>query len=152
MRGQSVTPGRRRVTSMAGPTVGGTVLVVDGRDRGRVELADTYLRRLRGMLGRRTLPDALLLLPGGSVHGWGMRDTLDVAFLGLEPAGDRRHGPFRVVRVGVLRPWRLLGSPRGVRAVLESPAGTFSGWGLVVGSLVSPDGRTAGRREGACQT
>jgi len=52
----------------------------------RVGLADSALRRLRGMLGRPAPgPDeGLLLLPCRAVHMMGMRYALDVAFLDRE--------------------------------------------------------------------
>lgn len=102
-------------------------LVVDGVDRGPLVLANTALARLRGMLGRRPLPPALLLRPGGSVHGLGMLAALDVALL---------DGDDQVLRVLLLRPFGLTRPRRGVRSVLESPAGTFASWGLTPGSRV----------------
>lgn len=116
----------------------GLVLLVDGREVAEVELAATYLRRLRGMLGRRRLPEALLLVPGGSVHGMGMTVSLDVAQ--LVPATGRRRqvvGEHTVARTGLLRPFGLLGSARGVRSTLEAPAGSFARWGLEPGVTVS---------------
>lgn len=104
-----------------------------------VELADTYLRRLRGMLARRRLPEALLLVPGGSVHGLGMTVALDVALLApLDAAGRGRHvlGRHQVVRTARLSPFGLVGSARGVRSVIEAPAGSFERWGLRAGDVV----------------
>lgn len=102
-------------------------IVLDGVDRGPLLLADTARLRLRGMLGRRPLPPALLLRPAGSVHGVGMRAALDVALLDSEA---------RVLVVLRLRPFGLTRPRRRVRSVLESPAGTFADWGLAVGSRV----------------
>lgn len=103
-----------------------------------VIVADTYWKRLRGMLGRRPLPAGLLLVPGGSVHGIGMTTRLDVAFLApLDARSDKVSGPHRVVRTAVLRPLGLLGSRRGVRAVLEAPAGSFTRWGVAAGSVLT---------------
>jgi uncharacterized membrane protein (UPF0127 family) len=103
-------------------------LAVDGTEVARVELADTALRRARGMLARRTLPEALLLQPCSSVHGVGMRAALDVAFL------DRTG---TVLDVVVLRPWSQPKGRRGAAAVLEAPAGSFTRWGLTTGSRVA---------------
>jgi uncharacterized membrane protein (UPF0127 family) len=114
--------------------------VVDGTQVAEVELADTYLRRLRGMLWRQELPAGLLLLPGGSVHGVGMTRSLDVAL--LVPADESSRGSrdaigtHRVVRTALLRPLGLVTSARGVRSVLEAPVGSFAGWGLATGSTV----------------
>lgn len=114
------------------------LLVVDGREVADVVVADTYLRRARGMLGRRQLPAALLLVPGGSVHGMGMTVPLDVAL--LSPVSGGRLdvvGEHRVRRTAVLRPFGLVGSRRGVRSTLEAPAGSFGRWGLTVDSVVA---------------
>lgn len=53
---------------------------------GQVGLADSALRRLRGMLGRPAPgpEEGLLLLPCRAVHMMGMRYALDVAFLDRE--------------------------------------------------------------------
>jgi len=111
-------------------------LLVDGEEVADAVLADTYLRRARGMLGRRPLPEALLLVPGGSVHGMGMTVPLDVALLSPVDGGDRVLGPHRVHRTALLRPFGLVPSQRGVRSTLEAPAGRFARWGLTTGSVV----------------
>ena len=111
-------------------------LVVDGVAVCDIEVAQTFVTRGRGMLWRRRLPEALLLYPGGSVHGVGMTRSLDVALLVPAAAqtapgrGGRAPGSYRVARIAVLRPFGLLGSRRGVRAVLEAPAGRFEWWQL----------------------
>lgn len=105
-----------------------------------VEVADTYLRRLRGMLGREVLPEALLLVPGGGVHGVGMRVPLDVAMLGRGGGAGR----YRVLKVARLRPFGLVNGARGTVAVLEAAAGSLERWGTAVGDeieLVEPGTR-----------
>lgn len=92
------------------------------------------------MLLRRPLPTALLLLPGGSVHGVGMTAALDVAVLrpvspparGRVPAG----APMQVAKLARLRPFGFVGSVRGACATLEAPAGAFARWGVEVGDEV----------------
>jgi uncharacterized membrane protein (UPF0127 family) len=109
-------------------------LVVDGRDVAAVRVADSGPARLRGLLGTAAeagppfARGALLLTPGNSVHGWGMRYDLDVAQL---DAG------FVVVRVVRLRRGGLVAPRRGVRHVLEAQRGAFEAWGLAAGSHVS---------------
>ena len=76
----------------------GSPLLVNGAEVATVEVADTWGARFRGLLGRRELPEALWLEPESSVHGIGMRVSLDVAL--LDPAG-------RVVETLVLRPWAV---------------------------------------------
>jgi uncharacterized membrane protein (UPF0127 family) len=108
-------------------------LLVDGRDVARLLVADTWSARLRGFLG--TVADgppyargALLISPGNSVHGWGMRYALDVAQL---------DSGLVVVRTAVLRRGGLVGARRGVRHVLEAERGAFAAWRLQAGSRVS---------------
>jgi uncharacterized membrane protein (UPF0127 family) len=106
-------------------------LRVDGREVAVCEVAETWRSRFRGLLGRRPLPEALLLRPESSVHGVGMREALDVAVL------DRDGVALAVL---VLRPWGVTSPRRGAAAVLEAPVGSFARWGLVEGSTVTLDG------------
>ena len=89
-------------------------------------VADSPLARMRGLLGRRTLPsgEGLLLRPAGSVHTAFMRFPIDVVFL------DRDGGVVGIAPE--LRPWRAAGR-RGARAVLELPAGECERRGLRTG-------------------
>lgn len=81
---------------------------------GRIEVADTFRSRLRGLMLRRSLPpgDGLLLTRTSSVHTCFMRFSVDVTFL------DARG---RTLREARLRPWRVAWC-RGGRYVLEVPA------------------------------
>ncbi|MCL2667287.1 MAG: DUF192 domain-containing protein [Micrococcales bacterium] len=106
-------------------------LLVDGSDVAPVIVADTYFRRLRGMLGRHPLPPALILIPTNSVHGMGMRDALDVAHLDSDGT---------VLSTTVLRPMRATRSVRGAKQVLEAPVGSFADWGLSCGSRIEVGG------------
>ncbi len=84
---------------------------------GAVEVAERFHARLRGLLGRASLPDGagMLLRPCRSIHMWFMRFPIDAAFL------DADLRVLRVVRH--LRPWRIAVAPRGTRCVLETAAG-----------------------------
>lgn len=108
-------------------------LLVDGHDVGPVLVADTASARLRGMLLRRPLPPALLLVPGNSVHGVGMVQVLEVALLDAS---------LQVRRVCRLRPFGMTRPRRDIASVLEAPVGSFARWGLVPGSqlAVEPGG------------
>jgi uncharacterized membrane protein (UPF0127 family) len=83
----------------------------------RCVLADTALSRLRGLLGRKELPndEGLLLTPGRSIHTWLMQFPIDVVFLesDLTVLGMRE----------AVKPWRIA-RWRGARSVLELPAGS----------------------------
>jgi len=98
----------------------------------RTELADTPLRRLRGLLGRRSLPagDGLLLQPSPSIHSAFMRFEFDAVFL------DR---DLQVVHLAErIPPWRTR-SARRARSVLELAAGEIERRGVQVGDLLVID-------------
>ncbi|NUN93702.1 MAG: DUF192 domain-containing protein [Verrucomicrobiae bacterium] len=72
--------------------------------------------------------DALLIPRCRSVHTWFLRGALDLLFV------DEQGGVRRVVeRAG---PWRFFFGPREARAVIELPAGTLCGIGVVNGDRV----------------
>lgn len=60
-----------------------------------LRIAASYRRRARGLLGRDGVDGALMITPCGSVHSFGMRFTIDVAYL------DWR---FNVLAVHTMRP------------------------------------------------
>ncbi|MGW1071408.1 DUF192 domain-containing protein [Streptomyces sp. NPDC002537] len=92
-----------------------------------LEIAASYRARTRGLLGRDTVEGALLLSPASSVHTFGMRFPIDVAYL------DR---DLRVLAVRTMPTGRLgLPRPRS-RHVLEAAAGAMAGWGLRAGVRV----------------
>ncbi|MFB7500297.1 DUF192 domain-containing protein [Streptomyces sp. NPDC056161] len=105
-------------------------LIVRG-ERGEVsvplEIAASYRARTRGLLGRDAVNGAIMLSPAVSVHTFGMRIPIDVAYL------DRR---LNVIAVRTMKPGRL-GLPRlRSRHVLEAEAGVMAGWGVRVGGMV----------------
>jgi uncharacterized membrane protein (UPF0127 family) len=101
------------------------VLVVDGRAVAPVEVAATRWARARGLLGRPAI-EAAMWLPGvRSVHTFGMATTIDVA---------RCDGELVVLRIDQLAPGALVLPLRRARHTLEAGAGSFTTWGLRVGS------------------
>jgi uncharacterized membrane protein (UPF0127 family) len=102
----------------------------------RCLLAETALTRMRGLLGRRSLPsgDGILLKPASSVHMAFMRFAIDAVFL------DR---DMRVVKIAAdLKPWRAAGA-RGSKSVLEIPSGEAERRGVTVGDLLAADSSPA---------
>ncbi|MCC2279580.1 DUF192 domain-containing protein [Streptomyces sp. ET3-23] len=90
-----------------------------------LEIAASWRARTRGLLGRTGVDGALLLTPAGSVHTFGMRFALDVAYLDRE---------FTVLDVSRMPPGRL-GTPRfRARHVLEAEAGAMARWGVRPGA------------------
>jgi uncharacterized membrane protein (UPF0127 family) len=108
----------------------------DGRTVCTAAIADNPLTRLRGLLGRPSLPagEGLLIRPAPSIHTLFMRFAIDAVFLDAD---------MRVLGVEeALRPWRAAGR-RGARAVLELPAGAAAGAGVREGErlALAPAGR-----------
>ncbi len=92
-----------------------------------VAIADSFFMRLRGLMGRKTLPNAsgLLLTPCDSVHMCFMRFPIDVVYL------DKDLIILKVVKG--LKPWTGLSMCRGAWAALELNAGEAERFGCVVG-------------------
>jgi uncharacterized protein len=83
----------------------------------KLEVADTFWQRLRGLLFRRALEpgEGLLIVPCRSIHTHWMRRAIDVALLD-------RHGVVLAVHLNV-RPWRMVHGTKDTHAVLETAAG-----------------------------
>lgn len=96
----------------------------------RVERADSFWRRLRGLMFRTALPlgTGLLIRPCNQVHTYWMRFPIDVVF--LDRAG-------RVVGVqSELHPGRMWPRVKGAHAALELPAGTVAATRTAPGDLL----------------
>lgn len=85
----------------------------------KVEIAHTFFRRLKGLLGRKFLPPGtgLLIKPCRAVHTAGMSFPIDVAFVDRE---DRI-----CFLMEVLTPWKISPVIKQASYVVEAPAGTF---------------------------
>ena len=93
----------------------------------RVELANTFLKRLCGLMFRRRLApaEALWLRPCNGVHTFWMLFAIDVIFLDRE---------LRIVKlVENMRPFRVTTPHLSAQSVLEAPAHTISRIDLKVG-------------------
>jgi uncharacterized protein len=96
----------------------------------RCEVADTFLTRLKGLLGRRGFApgEGLLIRPASSIHMFFMRFAIDAVFLDRE---------LRVLLIRPnLAPWRIAGA-RGARSVLELAAGEAARTGLRPGEQLA---------------
>lgn len=93
----------------------------------RLEIANTFWTRLRGLMLRRGLAagQALWIRPCNGVHTFWMRFAIDVVFLDRE---------MRVIKlVENMRPFRLTTPRRAARSVVELPAHTIAQTGLRLG-------------------
>jgi uncharacterized membrane protein (UPF0127 family) len=96
-------------------------LLRDGQVLASLEVAATRAERRRGLRGRDGITGALLLRPARSVHTFGVRFPIDVAWCDKD---------LRVLRVATVGRRRVTRAVRGARAVLEAEAGSFESWGL----------------------
>lgn len=96
----------------------------------RLDLADRFWPRFRGLMLRRPPPDekGLLLTGCASIHTLFMRYRLDIAWL---DAGGRV-----LACVPDLKPWRARLGPRGTAHVLELKAGGLEALGIEAGSRI----------------
>ncbi|MEZ5321863.1 MAG: DUF192 domain-containing protein [Microthrixaceae bacterium] len=102
-------------------------LVRDGEVLASVEVATGAGARARGLLGRDGL-DGAMWLPGvKSVHSFGMRFDLDVAFVDADGL---------VFKTVLLRRNRISAPHPRAGGVLEAQAGAFREWTLHVGDVV----------------
>jgi uncharacterized membrane protein (UPF0127 family) len=99
-------------------------LLRDGEVLASLTIASSRADRRRGLLGRDGLDGALLIERARSVHTFGMRFPIDVAFCDDDLV---------VRRTVALRPGRVTRPVRGAHSAIEAEAGAFATWGLVVG-------------------
>jgi uncharacterized protein len=96
----------------------------------RVRVADTWVRRLRGALFRRSLPseEGCVLRPSFSIHTMFMQFPIDVVFLDQD---------LNVLKISAnVKPFHAA-SCRGAREVVELRAGECERRGLSVGDRVA---------------
>ncbi len=96
----------------------------------RIDLADRWWARLKGLLGRDRLEpgEGLLLRPCRAVHMLGMKTTLDIAFL---DATGRIVALYPELRPGARTRWHGT-----ARDALELPAGTLAATGTREGDTI----------------
>jgi hypothetical protein len=95
-----------------------------------IELADTSLRRMFGLLGRRGLDagGGLWIKPSSGVHTFGMAFRIDVVGLDHD---------LKVIKLWrCLAPFRVTSVSMKMKSVLELPCGTISQAQLKVGDQV----------------
>jgi uncharacterized membrane protein (UPF0127 family) len=102
----------------------------------RVELAESFGARFRGLMGRPSLPEGggLWLAGTSNIHMFFMRFPIDAVFL-ARPGPD---GTLRVIAAKPgLRPWTgIVPFVRGASSVMELPVGTIGASGTVAGDVV----------------
>lgn len=102
-------------------TTRGTLVAVE------LEIADSYFKRLKGLMGRPGLSPqhGLWIVPCSDIHSCFMRFEFDAVFV------DKTNQVLHLVES--MKPWRISKFVRGGHAVLELPAGTIAKTGTAVG-------------------
>lgn len=92
----------------------------------RIEIANNFWSRFRGLLGRPRLEagEGLLIAPCASIHCWGMKFAIDAIFLDRE---------YRVVSIHPEMKPGAMASNRKARYVLELMAGEAARHGIEIG-------------------
>lgn len=96
----------------------------------RAEVAESFLRRGIGLLGRSdwSRADGLVIVPSDGVHSLFMRMTIDVLHLGKDGTVTKL--------LPSLKPWRIGPIVWGGHAAVELPAGTAERTGTVIGDRI----------------
>lgn len=102
-------------------------LVRDDEVLASLEIADGRRERTRGLLGREGIEGAIYLTPCRSVHTFGMRFPIDVAFVDADLV---------VARIVQMRPGRIARPCWRARGAIEAEAGSFASWNLGVGDAL----------------
>jgi uncharacterized protein len=95
-------------------------LLHDDQVLASAELAEGRAARRRGLIGRTEL-DGVLVLNARSVHTFGVRFPIDVAFC---------DGEGTVLRVVTMRPNRVSRPCWTAHMAVEAPGGAFRGWSV----------------------
>jgi uncharacterized protein len=95
-------------------------LLHDDQVLASAELAEGRAARRRGLIGRPEL-DGVLVLNARSVHTFGVRFPIDVAFC---------DGEGTVIRIVTLRPNRVSRPCWAARTAVEAPGGAFREWAV----------------------
>lgn len=95
-------------------------LLRDDQVLASAEVARDRASRRRGLIGRSSL-EGVLVLPVRSVHTFGMRFPIDVAFCDADGV---------VLRTLTLRPRRVTRVCLAARCAIEAPAGALREWSV----------------------
>jgi len=107
-----------------------TIKNSDGEKIFQLEIADTFLKRFLGLMGRKKIPagQGLLILPCNSIHMMFMRFSIDAVYV------DKNFVVKKIVRK--LPAWLGMSICAGAHAVIELAAGEADRLNFRIGSKV----------------
>jgi uncharacterized membrane protein (UPF0127 family) len=103
----------------------------DGEVLATLEVADSAVARLKGLVGRRELDGAVMLRPPVLLHTLGVPLAVDVAFCDAE---------LQVLTTVWLNTWRVALPRLHARRLIIARAGAFERWHLAVGDRLEVKG------------
>lgn len=93
-------------------------LTINGSSICEVEIADTFLTRLKGLMFiKEAPPKGLFLKKCNSIHTFFMKFNIDVVFL------DKDNKVIKIIRG--LKPGKIVSPVKGVSSVVEGKEGLF---------------------------
>lgn len=97
----------------------------------RIEIAETYCTRLKGLLGKKHLDigEGLIIRPCNNIHMLFMNISLDIVFMS-------RSGEVVYLIKGI-KPWRISPIVRNAYEVLELPVGIIEVAEIEIGDLIT---------------
>lgn len=97
----------------------------------QVEIADTFLKRMRGLLNSKEFKKgrALVIKPCCSIHTFFMPFPIDVVFLNKQNRA--------IKTIACLKPWRLSGIYFSSHLCLELPVGTIESSQTLPGDILT---------------
>ncbi len=109
-----------------------TVLIGEKILAGKVGPADSFFKRLIGLMGKNQLNEneGLLLFHCSAIHCFFMKFAIDAVYLS---------SGMKVLGIETLKPWKIGRVFRGAKHVLELPAG-FTAGRVTVGDILSIKG------------
>jgi uncharacterized membrane protein (UPF0127 family) len=102
-------------------------VIKDGKVIASAEVARGLKSKTVGLLGKKDFEGAMIFPDISSVHSFGMRFAIDVAFL------DKH---YVVIDVVTLKPWRIALPRVRSKFVLEAKEGAFERWQLKKGDVL----------------
>jgi len=102
-------------------------LVSDGRVLASADVALTPKARRQGVIGKRRLDGAMVIIGCKWIHSVGVKVALDVAYLDSANA---------VIKMQRVKPMRIALPVARSRIVVEAAAGSFARWGLKLGDII----------------
>ena len=102
-------------------------LVSEGRVLAAALRATERTDRRRGLIGVAVVDQPLVIEPCNWVHTFGMKSTIDVAYVNAENV---------VIGIDTLKPWRVGPYTRQAIRVIEASAGSLERWNIGIGNTV----------------